>query len=149
MATVSEHYDKVLSDVYSWMFGGFEIAIQRNAEFIIKHNLRPEGSGIVIDLGSGCGFQSIPLAKAGYSVTAIDIDAKLLNELKEIKNNMKHNGIIAIVHQPRKPGATEQDSTEAGDQFSKYLEKAQFKNIRIEKKMMKPVSTLCVLGANS
>ena len=74
MATVMEHYDKVLSDVYSWMFGGFEIAIQRNAEFIIKHNLRPEGSGIAIDLGSGCGFQSIPLAKAGYSVTAIDID---------------------------------------------------------------------------
>ena len=82
MATVGEHYDKVLSDVYSWMFGGFEIAIQRNAEFVIKHNLSPEGSGIAIDLGSGCGFQSIPLAKAGYSVTAIDIDAKLLNELR-------------------------------------------------------------------
>ncbi|EKE05304.1 MAG: hypothetical protein ACD_19C00364G0005, partial [uncultured bacterium] len=24
MATVAEHYDKVLSDVYSWMLGGFE-----------------------------------------------------------------------------------------------------------------------------
>jgi len=81
MATVKEHYDKVLSDVYSWMSGGFDVAIQRNTEFIIKHNLRPEGSGNAIDLGSGCGFQSIPLAKAGYSVTAIDIDAKLLNEL--------------------------------------------------------------------
>ena len=32
-------------------------------------------------MGAGCGFQSIPLAKAGYSVTAIDTDAKLLNEL--------------------------------------------------------------------
>lgn len=64
MAIVFEHYDKVLSDVYSWIFGGFEIAIQRNAEFIIEHNLRPEGSAIAIDLGSGCGFQSIPLAKA-------------------------------------------------------------------------------------
>jgi 2-polyprenyl-3-methyl-5-hydroxy-6-metoxy-1,4-benzoquinol methylase len=81
MATVAEHYDTVLSDIYSWMFGGFEIAIQRNTEFIDKHNLKPEGSGIAIDLGAGCGFQSIPLAKTGYSVTAIDIDAKLLNEL--------------------------------------------------------------------
>lgn len=81
MASVAEHYDKVLSDVYSWMLGGFETAIQRNAEFIDEHNLRPEGSGIAIDLGAGCGFQSIPLAKAGYSVTAIDIDAKLLEEL--------------------------------------------------------------------
>ncbi len=82
MGTVSEHYDKVLSDVYSWMLGGFEAAIKLNAEFISKHNLSPKGSGIAIDLGAGCGFQSIPLAKAGYSVTAIDIDAKLLNELK-------------------------------------------------------------------
>jgi hypothetical protein len=81
MATVSEHYDKVLSDIYSWMFGGFEIAIQRNSDFFNKHHLSPDGSGVAIDLGAGCGFQSIPLAKAGYSVTAIDIDAKLLNEL--------------------------------------------------------------------
>ena len=98
MATVSEHYDKVLSDVYSWMFGGFEIGIQHNAEFIIKHNLSPEGSGIAIDLGSGCGFQSIPLAKAGYSVTAIDIDAKLLNELRsncgELQINIIRDDLI-------------------------------------------------------
>jgi ubiquinone/menaquinone biosynthesis C-methylase UbiE len=72
-----------------------------------------------------------------------------VHSLKEIKKNMNSNGIIAIAHQPRKPGATEQDSTEAGGKFSKYLEEAQFKNIRIEKKMMKPVSTVCVLGVNS
>lgn len=81
MATAKEHYDKVLSDLYSWIYGGFEVAIQRNIGFFKKHHLKPEGSGIAIDLGAGCGFQSIPLAKAGYSVTAIDINAKLLNEL--------------------------------------------------------------------
>jgi ubiquinone/menaquinone biosynthesis C-methylase UbiE len=72
-----------------------------------------------------------------------------VNSLQEIKRMMKPKGIIAIVHQPRKPGATDQDSTDAGDKISKYLEKAQFKNIRIEKKLMKPVSTVCVLGTNS
>ncbi len=82
MATVEEHYDRVLSGVYSWMLGGFDAAIQRNVEFLNKHGLTPEGSGLAIDLGAGCGFQSIPLAKAGYSVTAIDLDAKLLNELR-------------------------------------------------------------------
>jgi SAM-dependent methyltransferase len=71
------------------------------------------------------------------------------SSLKEIKRIMKHNGIVAIVHQPRKPGATEQDATEAGERFSTYLERAQFRNIRIEKKMMKPVSSVCVLGVNS
>lgn len=81
MATVAEHYDKLLADVYSWMLGGFKTAIQRNAAFLHENNLSPRGSGIAIDLGAGCGFQSIPLASAGYAVTAIDIDAKLLSEL--------------------------------------------------------------------
>lgn len=82
MASVGEHYEKVLADVYSWMFGGFETGIQRNTDFFKTQNLKPEGSGIAVDLGAGCGFQSIPLARAGYAVTAIDIDAKLLDELK-------------------------------------------------------------------
>lgn len=83
MATVKQHYDNVLSDVYSWMYGGFEHGIKQNTAFIEKHQLVPQGSGIALDLGAGCGFQSIPLASAGYTVTALDIDAKLLNELKE------------------------------------------------------------------
>jgi ubiquinone/menaquinone biosynthesis C-methylase UbiE len=71
-----------------------------------------------------------------------------VRSLQEVKKIMKPRGAIAIVHQPRKPGATDQDSTDAGDRFAEYLEKAQFKNIRIEKKIMKPVSTVCVLGMN-
>jgi SAM-dependent methyltransferase len=72
-----------------------------------------------------------------------------VKSLQEIKKVMTPHGIITIVHQPRKPGATDQDSTAAGDRFSEYLEQAQFTNIRIEKKLMKPVSTVCVLGTNS
>ncbi|MDJ0636842.1 MAG: methyltransferase domain-containing protein [Xenococcaceae cyanobacterium MO_188.B29] len=83
MATVKEHYDRVLTDVYSWMFGGFDRGIQQNLEFFQKYNIIPMGSGVAVDLGAGCGFQSIPLARIGFSVTAIDLDKKLLNELKE------------------------------------------------------------------
>ena len=89
MATVKQHYNEVLSDVYSWMFGGFENGIQRNTEFIKKHKLTPQRSGIAIDLGAGCGFQSIPLAKSGYSVTAIDLDAKLLRELERNSDDLE------------------------------------------------------------
>jgi uncharacterized UPF0146 family protein len=83
MATVKEHYELVLSDVYSWMFGGFDSGIERNIGFFEKQKISPVRSGVAIDLGAGCGFQSIPLAKAGFSVTAVDIDGKLLNELKD------------------------------------------------------------------
>jgi precorrin-6B methylase 2 len=82
MATVEEHYEKVLSDVYAWMFGGFGSGIARNTDFFQAHGVEPRLSGIAIDLGAGCGFQSIPLARAGFSVTAIDLDSKLLDELK-------------------------------------------------------------------
>jgi predicted RNA methylase len=83
MATVKEHYEQVLSDAYSWMFGGYSAGIERNIDFFKMHKIESERSGIAIDLGAGCGFQSIPLAKVGFSVTAVDIDGKLLKELKD------------------------------------------------------------------
>ena len=36
-----------------------------------------------MDLGAGCGFQSIPLAEAGFKVTAIDISHTLLTDLEK------------------------------------------------------------------
>lgn len=83
MAEVTEHYENVLSDIYSWMSGGFDQGIERNTVFFEKRRIYPSGSGVAVDLGAGCGFQSIPLAKNGYSVTAIDSSSKLLRELSE------------------------------------------------------------------
>lgn len=67
MATVKDHYSNVLSDIYSWMFGGFKTGIQKNEEFFKTHKIFPKKSGIAVDLGAGCGFQSIPLSRTGYS----------------------------------------------------------------------------------
>ncbi|MGL6344278.1 MAG: class I SAM-dependent methyltransferase, partial [Waterburya sp.] len=61
---------------------GFEQGISRNLDFFQKHNISPIKSGIAVDLGAGCGFQSIPLAQLGFVVTAIDLNTKLLNELQ-------------------------------------------------------------------
>lgn len=83
MPSVEQHYDRVLADVYSWMLGGFEAALARNSEFFAKLGIAPRGSRLAVDLGAGCGFQSIPLARLGFSVTAIDLDRKLLDELRE------------------------------------------------------------------
>lgn len=88
MATVKQHYTNVLANVYSWMLGGFDIALDKNAEFFRLNKISPQESGIAIDLGAGCGFQSIPLARLGFSVTAIDLDQKLLNELKVNASNL-------------------------------------------------------------
>lgn len=88
MATVKQHYAEVLADVYSWMSGGFAAASAKNLNFFHQHNINPIGSGVAVDLGAGCGFQSIPLAQLGFLVTAIDFDRKLLDELQDNSDDL-------------------------------------------------------------
>ena len=82
MSNVVEHYENLLADHYSWLFGGLKLKIAENKKFFEFHKLAPCNSKIAVDLGAGSGFQSIPLADMGFSVTAIDLSEKLLRELR-------------------------------------------------------------------
>lgn len=88
MSKVSEHYDNLLADFYSWMFGDFDKKVKDNEDFFLKNEIKPGKTKIAIDLGSGSGFQSIALAKIGFSVKAIDFCKKLLDELERKKDNL-------------------------------------------------------------
>ena len=89
MQTVQSHYDRFLGPVYSWILGDFEISQQRNDGFFSSINLAPEQNGIAVDLGSGPGCQSLPLAKRGFDVLAIDFCQELLDELEQRKGSAK------------------------------------------------------------
>lgn len=82
MGTVQAHYENLLSSVYSWMVGGFDQGCANNAALFERMGIVYPGSGVALDLGAGCGFQSIPLARMGFPVIALDTDAALLAELK-------------------------------------------------------------------
>jgi hypothetical protein len=82
MATVQEHYDNLLAGAYTWMAGGFEAAQARFVRFFRDMGIAPQGSAWAVDLGSGPGFQAIPLADAGFRVLAIDTSQTLLEELQ-------------------------------------------------------------------
>jgi SAM-dependent methyltransferase len=82
MVAVQTHYDELLAEVYSWMYGGWDHNVARYRELFASHDVVPHGSRRALDLGSGCGFQSVPLAELGFAVTAIDLDRKLLAELE-------------------------------------------------------------------
>jgi SAM-dependent methyltransferase len=82
MAGFRAHYEELLADVYSWMYGGWESNLSRYRELFAAQNVLPRGSRRALDLGAGCGFQSVPLAERGFAVTAIDLDRKLLAELE-------------------------------------------------------------------
>jgi cyclopropane fatty-acyl-phospholipid synthase-like methyltransferase len=71
-----------------------------------------------------------------------------IDVLKRLREQLCMGGIIALVHQPRIPGATEDDATKVGEEFARYLEMAGFNDIKVERKMMKPVSTVYVQGRN-
>ena len=83
MATATEHYENLLADYYSWMFNDFDVKVEANRQFFAVQQIVPVKSGIAVDLGAGAGFQSIPLAQAGFTVLAVDLSRKLLNELKD------------------------------------------------------------------
>lgn len=88
MATVREHYDNLLADVYGWMSGEKESVFERNAEFFKSQNVAPQTTKFAVDLGAGNGFQTIPLARSGFSVLAIDSSPKLLQELESQAGNL-------------------------------------------------------------
>ncbi|WP_414830461.1 hypothetical protein [Alteromonas sp. H39] len=56
MVSVKEHYEDLLSDVYTWLMGGFESAKEKNKAFFEIQNIKPFYSGIALDLGAGSGF---------------------------------------------------------------------------------------------
>lgn len=93
MATVKEHYDNVLAEFYSWLYGGYTAGIQANSDFFKRHGIIPSGSAVAVDLGAGSGFQSIPLAISGFKVIAIDYCGQLLQELSA---NDATNSIVTI-----------------------------------------------------
>ena len=83
MASVKEHYDNLLAPCYTWMCGGSKLKLDLNRTFFRDHDIRPAHSAIAVDLGAGSGFQTIPLAEAGFRVIAIDVNRELLTELTD------------------------------------------------------------------
>jgi SAM-dependent methyltransferase len=80
--TVQTHYDAFLAANYAWISGGLDDQVRKNIKFFSSHSIMPRYNRVAIDLGAGCGFQSIALAQIGYSVTAVDICPSLLDELR-------------------------------------------------------------------
>ena len=81
-----EHYEKHLSNFYSWMLGDIQSKSIEFQNFLESHEIEPKNTKTAIDLGAGNGIQSIALKELGYRVTAIDFNRQLLDELKSNPN---------------------------------------------------------------
>jgi len=69
-----------------------------------------------------------------------------VESLQKVRRVLRDGGRIVLVHQPRKPGAKERDTDDAGERFARYLREAGFRDIAIKKREMKPVPAVGVIG---
>lgn len=83
MATALEHYRDHLGPIYDWTLGDFAAAAARVEERLRAAGLGDGGGALAVDLGCGSGLQSLPLARLGHRVLAIDGCAPLLRRLEE------------------------------------------------------------------
>jgi SAM-dependent methyltransferase len=82
MPSVADHYRSHLAPVYLWMAGGFDAAMARGETEIDAILPEPSKVGRAVDLGCGFGMHSIPLARRGSSVLALDSSSYLLGQLQ-------------------------------------------------------------------
>ncbi|MGA2397038.1 MAG: class I SAM-dependent methyltransferase [Steroidobacteraceae bacterium] len=82
MANVADHYRSHLAPVYLWMAGGFDAAIGRAETEIGAVLADLSNDSRAVDLGCGFGMHSIPLARRGCSVLALDSSSYLLEQLQ-------------------------------------------------------------------
>ncbi|BDG47262.1 class I SAM-dependent methyltransferase [Parageobacillus sp. KH3-4] len=83
-----------------------------------------------------------------FSINSIIFWEQPIERLKELRNLLKPNGLIAITLQPRSKGATNEMARQEGEKLVQYLKAAGFTSIRLEVKKMKPVSAVCAIGVN-
>lgn len=84
MRSVREHYGSHLAPIYVWMCGGAQAALARGEAELDALGLLPRASRRAVDLGAGFGMHSIPLARRGFEVLALDSSAELLRELRAL-----------------------------------------------------------------
>jgi ubiquinone/menaquinone biosynthesis C-methylase UbiE len=93
---------------------------------------------------------AIPYADASFdkvfSINVAQFWTDPLAVLAELQRVLVSRGVVAIAIQPRIPNATEATSQQTGQFLVNALIAAGFEQVRLETKLMQPVSVVCVLG---
>jgi len=67
--------------------------------------------------------------------------------LAELRRLLRPGGLIAVAHQPRRPGATDETSAAKGREIAAALDRAAFSEVRLETMRLKP-AVVCAVGVN-
>ena len=67
--------------------------------------------------------------------------------LRDLRRLLRPGGLIALAHQPRDPGATDETSAAEGRELAAALARTGFSDVRVESLHLKP-AVACALGVN-
>ena len=81
------------------------------------------------------------------AVNAIMFSERTIDRLMELRRVMRPGGRIAIVHQPRGPGATDASAVAKGEVIAAALTHAGFSEVRVQVMKLKP-AVGCAIGVN-
>jgi ubiquinone/menaquinone biosynthesis C-methylase UbiE len=131
---------------------GYVCGIDHSEEMVrqaSRRNAQALGSGRVdLRLGS---LEDLPafdrLFDKILAVNVIQFVADPVACLAALRGLLPAGGLIAIAHQPRCPGATDEISALRGERIAAQLAQAGFSDVRVEMLKLKP-AVVCVLGLN-
>ncbi|AUX45101.1 SAM-dependent methyltransferase [Sorangium cellulosum] len=134
MPTVADHYDTLLAEFYSRMFGDYGAKVAEQRALLERLGLRPEGSSGALDLGCGSGFQSIALAELGFKVTAVDLSERLLGELAARRGQLAievvRGDLLDVIERPgERPGPLAELAVCMGDTLPHLGSKADVERL--------------------
>src|SRR5262245_903934 len=81
------------------------------------------------------------------AVNAIMFRGQSIARLKELRRVMRPGGRIAVTHQPRGPGATDEIAAARGDEIAAALTQAGFADVEVRTMKLKP-AVVCAIGIN-
>ena len=82
-----------------------------------------------------------------FAINSLQFCSDLPRVLHEIRRVLKPGGVLTAAIQPRSPGATERTVDQVEAALRNSLDEGDFSWLRRERKLMKPVSCVCVQAA--
>jgi SAM-dependent methyltransferase len=124
-----------------------------HSELMLRWARRRNADGLrrgVVDLRLG-SVDELPAFDALFdkilAVNAMMFWREPVAHLEELRRLLRPGGLIAVAHQPRGPGATDETSAAKGREIAVALIRARFTEVRLETMRLKP-AVVCALGVN-
>src|SRR5215207_9833360 len=124
-----------------------------HSELMLRRAKRLNAEGLergVVDLRLG-SVERLPAFEEPFdkilAVNAMMFWREPVARLEEHRNLLRSGGLIAVAHQPRGPGTSDETSAAEGRERAAALAQAGFSQVRLETMALKP-AVVCALGVN-